>query len=167
MKCPYKYREGLRGSTEDVQFCLDQSKRLKHTQPYYHQVQLHMHVCDVGHCDLVVWTKTKFVVQRIARNIQFLHNSLPRAQHVFVTCVLPELLTRRHDPLLERDKTCKLCGKPDYGKTVDCAKCDSHFHYSCAQIKWRSAKWLYQECGGKECHSAVLPLGALQSMDCS
>ena len=156
VKCPYKYREGLKGSTEDNQFCLDQSHQLKPSHPYYHQIQLHMHVCDVGYCDLVVWTKKEFVVQRIMRDQDFLQKSLPRAQHVFVTCVLPELLTRRHDPLMETAKACKLCGKPDFGKTIDCAKCNSHFHYSCVQIRRRPAKWLCQDCAGKECPSALL-----------
>lgn len=87
IKCQYKYREGLQGSKEDMQFCLDKSDKLKPSHPYYYQIQLHMHVCDVGYCDLVVWTKQEFVVKRILKDEELLEQSLPKAQDVFITCV--------------------------------------------------------------------------------
>lgn len=57
IKCPYKYRNNLQGSTADKHFCLDKSFKLKHSHPYYNQIQLHMFVCDVSYCDFVVWTR--------------------------------------------------------------------------------------------------------------
>ncbi|KAK0141356.1 hypothetical protein N1851_021688 [Merluccius polli] len=47
IKCPYKYRDGLKGSSDDTDFCLDKSFHLKKNHKYYHQVQLHMFVCGV------------------------------------------------------------------------------------------------------------------------
>ena len=68
IKCPYKYRDSLQGCTEDKQFCLDKSFLLKQSHTYYYQTQLHMFVCGVSYCDFVLWTKEKFIVQRILRN---------------------------------------------------------------------------------------------------
>ncbi len=42
IKCPYKYRDGLTGSSEDPEFCLDKSLHLKKNHEYYHQVLLHV-----------------------------------------------------------------------------------------------------------------------------
>lgn len=146
IKCPYKYREGLQGSKEDKQFCLDNTDQLKTSHPYYYQVQLHMHVCDVSYCDFVVWTTEEFILQRILKDDELLQQTLPKAQDVFITCVLPELLTRRHDPAMETPRVCKSCGRSDFGKTIDCVQCNSHFHYCCAQIRRKPAKWLCKEC---------------------
>ncbi|XP_073334198.1 uncharacterized protein [Pagrus major] len=156
VKCPYKYRDALQGCEKDAQFCLDKTDKLKPSHQYYYQVQLHIHVCDVSYCDFVVWTKNEFVLQRILRDEDLLQQSLPKAEQVFVTCVLPELLTRRHDPAMETGRACKSCRRPDFGKTVNCGKCNSHFHYSCAQIRRKPAKWLCQECLGGTCSSGSL-----------
>ena len=55
IKCPYKYRDGLAGCWDDTQFCLDKSFKLKKSHQYYHQVQLHMAVCDVKYCDFFIF----------------------------------------------------------------------------------------------------------------
>lgn len=89
IKCPNKYCDGLQGGTQDWQFCLDKSFNLKDSHPYYYQIHLHMFVCDVSHCDFVVWTKKEVIVQRIVK--KFLDEALPNAQHVFISSVLPEL----------------------------------------------------------------------------
>lgn len=156
IKCPYKYQYGLQGSEEDKQFCLDKSLVLKPSHPYYYQIQLHMHVCDVSYCDVVVWTPEEFILQRVLRDEELLQKALPKAQEVFLTCMLPELLTRRHDPAMETRRACKSCGRPDFGKTIDCVKCNSHFHYCCVQIKRKPAKWFCQECVGVGCSSGSL-----------
>jgi len=146
IKCPYKYRNGLQGSTEDRQFCLDESLNLKNSHPYYYQTQLHMFVSDVSYCDFVVWTRNEVIVQRILKNTEFLQENLPKAQHAFISTVLPEILTRRHDPSSLEQSVCKICERPDFGKMINCARCNCHFHYSCAQIKRKSATWLCKEC---------------------
>lgn len=146
IKCPYKYRSSLQGSTEDKQFCLDKSFMLKHSHPYYYQIQLHMFVCDVSYCDFVVWTKEQFIVQRILRNEEFLQEALAKAQDFYISSVLPEILTRRSDPALETQRACKYCERPHFGKMISCVKCNNHIHYSCAQIKRKPATWLCREC---------------------
>lgn len=146
IKCPYKYRDGLQGCTEDKQFCLGESFKLKHSHQYYYQAQLHMFVCDVNYCDFVVWTKHEVIVQRVFRDEELLREALPKAKIFFVSNVLPELLTRNHDPDLETSKVCIQCEKPDYGKMIHCVQCDSHFHYSCVQIKRKLPNWLCKQC---------------------
>lgn len=146
IKCPYKYRDGLEGCTQDKQFCLDESNHVKKSHPYYHQTQLHMFVCDVDHCDFVVWTKKEAIIVRIYRDEDFLQEAMPKAKKFFISYVLPELLTRHHDPALKTQKACMHCTKPDYGKMIDCVRCDSHFHYSCAGVKRKLLNWLCKQC---------------------
>ncbi|XP_030253461.1 uncharacterized protein LOC115569598 [Sparus aurata] len=146
IKCPYKYRNSLQGCTEDEQFCLDKSFSLKHSHTYYYQTQLHMFVCGVSYCDFVLWTKEKFIVQRILRNEEFLQEALPKAHKFFISSVLPELLTRRHDPVLVSQRACEYCEKPDFGRMIICVKCNNHIHYSCAQIKRKPATWSCKKC---------------------
>ncbi len=67
IKCPYKYRDGLQGSAEDRQFCLDKYFNLKNSHPYYYQTQLHVFVSDVSYCDFVLWTRNEVIVQRILK----------------------------------------------------------------------------------------------------
>uniref|UniRef100_A0AAY5KB43 YqaJ viral recombinase domain-containing protein n=1 Tax=Esox lucius TaxID=8010 RepID=A0AAY5KB43_ESOLU len=105
IKCPYKYRDGLTGCRNDSQFCLDKSLRLKKGHPYYHQVQLHMFVCNVQYCDFVVWTSKGVIMRRITRDEEMLRKALPKAETFFLLHVLPELLTRSHDPLLKHSLT--------------------------------------------------------------
>ncbi|KAJ8011118.1 hypothetical protein DPEC_G00054870 [Dallia pectoralis] len=101
VKCPYKYRDGLTGCGNDALFCLDTCMRLKKTHRYYHQIQLHMFVCDVQYCDFVVWTRYEVIMRRITRDEELLRKALPKAKAFFLFSVLPELLTRNHDPLLK------------------------------------------------------------------
>ncbi len=146
IKCPYKYRDGLQGSAEDRQFCLDKSFNLKNSHPYYYQTQLHMFVSDVSYCDFLLWTRNEAIVQCILKNAEFLLENLSKAQHAFISTVLPEILTRRHDPSLRAQLVCKICERTDFGKMINCARCNCNFHYSCAQIKRKSATWLCREC---------------------
>lgn len=105
-----------------------------------------MFVCDVKYCDFVLWSKKEFIVQRILRNEEFLKEALPKAQDFFISSVLPELLTRRRDPVLVSRRACKYCERPDFGKMIICIKCSNHVHYTCAHIKRKPATWLCREC---------------------
>lgn len=144
IQCPYKYSDSLQGCTKDEQFCLNKSFALKHSHTYYYQSQLHMFVCDVKYCDFVLWSKKVFIVQRILRNEEFLQEALPKAQDFFISSVLPELLTRRHDPVLVSQRPCKHCERPDFGKMIICIKCSNHIHYTCAHIKKEASNMVMQ-----------------------
>ncbi|XP_039513627.1 uncharacterized protein LOC120469007 [Pimephales promelas] len=146
IKCPYKYRDGLMGSSEDTQFCLDKALHLKRNHEYYHQVQLHMYVCNIQYCDFVVWTKQDVTINRINRDEEMLQAVLPKAEVFFKQCVLPELLTRRMDPLMQAPTVCPHCERPDFGMMIDCAKCKNHFHYTCARVRRKVVEWYCEQC---------------------
>ncbi|KAF3833603.1 hypothetical protein F7725_024807 [Dissostichus mawsoni] len=69
---------------------------------------------------------------------------LCQKQDFFSSSVLPELLTRRHDPVLVSQRACEYCERPDFGKMIICVKCNNHIHYSCAQIKRKPATWSWR-----------------------
>uniref|UniRef100_A0A8C6U5J1 YqaJ viral recombinase domain-containing protein n=1 Tax=Neogobius melanostomus TaxID=47308 RepID=A0A8C6U5J1_9GOBI len=94
VKCPYKYREGLLGCHDDPSFCMDAALELKHTHPYYYQVQLQMYVCGVQFCDFFLWTKAETVYRRITFDKNVLEMPLKKAEQLFIDHILPELLTR-------------------------------------------------------------------------
>lgn len=146
IKCPYKYREGLQGVTFTEDFCLDQTFQLKKTHQYYHQIQLHMFVCNVQYCDFVVWTTQELVVNRIPRDEEFLQKNLPKAKQCFVSFILPELVTRSQDPALQPPVFCNTCEKPEFGNMIECMMCKHFFHYSCAQVKRKPKNWHCSRC---------------------
>lgn len=146
IKCPYRFREGLQDAHLTEDFCLDQRLQLKITHHYYHQVQLHMYACNVKYCDFVVWTTKELIINRIQRDEHLLQQTLPMVKECFLSCILPELLTRSQDPALQPQRFCNLCGKPEYGKMIDCMECKNFFHYNCVQIKKRSKNWHCSEC---------------------
>lgn len=137
IKCSYKYRDGLTGSSEDTQFCLDKALQLKKNHEYYHQVQLHMFVCNTQYCDFVVWTKQDITINRISRDDEMLQAVLPKAEVFFKQSILPELLTRSMYPLMQAPTpaVCSHCQRPDFGMITDCAKCKNQFHYTCARVR--------------------------------
>ncbi|KAL1274388.1 hypothetical protein QQF64_027202 [Cirrhinus molitorella] len=146
IKCPYKYRDGLTGSSEDTQFCLDKALQLKKNHEYYHQVQLHMYVCNTQYCDFVVWTKEDVAINRISKDEEMLQSVLPKAEVFFKQSVLPELLTRTMDPLMQVPTVCPHCQRPDFGMMIDCTKCKNHFHYTCARLSRKVVDWYCEQC---------------------
>ncbi|KAK0154651.1 hypothetical protein N1851_003039 [Merluccius polli] len=146
IKCPYKYRDGLKGSSDDTDFCLDKSFHLKKNHKYYHQVQLHMFVCGVQYCDFVIWTQRDLVITRVARDEEMLYTFLPIAEQFFRQSILPELLTRSMDPKRQAPTVCFHCGRPEFGKITTCAKCNKHFHYECAKMKRKVKEWHCEQC---------------------
>lgn len=141
IKSPYKYREGLLDVTGTDDFCLDQNYDLKKTHPYYYQVQLHMYVCNVQYCDFVVCTTPEMIVNHIPRDEQLLQKALPIAKQCYVSCILPELLTRSQDPALKPPISCNTCKKPEFRKMIKCVMCKHSFHYDCVQVKRRLKNW--------------------------
>ena len=146
LKCPYKYRDGLNGCLDDPSFCMDGALELKHTHPYFFQVQLQMYVCGVQFCDFFLWTKTETVYRRIRFDETFLEMPLKKAEKLFVNHILPELLTRQHDPLAVRDEVCHKCEKPYFGKIIRCTVCLLSFHYECVYIHRASKQWKCPDC---------------------
>lgn len=146
IKCPYKYRDGLTGSVEDRDFCLDQSFCLKKNHKYYYQVQLHMFVCGVQYCDFVIWTQQDLIITRVARDDLMLSTALPIAEQFFKQNILPELLTRSMDQQQQTPMVCPHCERPEFGKIISCAKCNKNFHYECGKVKRKVKQWYCAKC---------------------
>lgn len=141
IKSPYKYRDGLMGVTVTNDFCLDHNYDLKKTHPYYYQVQLHMYVCNVQYCDFIVWTTPEVFMCRIPRDEQLLLKALPVAKQCYLSCILPEVLTRSQDPALKPPVSCYTCNMPEVGKMIKCKMCNHIFHYQCVQVKRKLKNW--------------------------
>lgn len=146
IKCPYKYRDGLTGSSEDPDFCLDKSLHLRKNHEYYHQVQLHMYACSVQYCDFVIWTQQDIIITRVGRDEEMLYTVLPIAEQFFRKSILPELLTHSLDPKQQAPTVCSICHRPEFGKITICAKCSKLFHYECAKVKRKVKQWYCEQC---------------------
>ncbi len=71
IKCPYKYRSlhPLEAAKlNDKNYCLDVNGQLKHSHPYYLQVQMQMLVCKRSLCDFVVWTTYSIFILPVRKN---------------------------------------------------------------------------------------------------
>ena len=68
--------------------------KLQKTSRYFSQVQGEMAILGVPWCDFVVWTLTDIYIERINFDRAFWQDELlPKLDHFYTTCVVPELLT--------------------------------------------------------------------------
>lgn len=67
VKCPYCSMDGL-PEEEKENFCMIKQNgnwQLKRDHTYYYQIQMQMNVCQVPHCEFVVWTENGIAVERV------------------------------------------------------------------------------------------------------
>jgi len=146
IKCPSKYQDNFEGFQQDARFHLDTDKKLKVSHPYYSQIQLQMYVCGVQFCDFFTWTRSENVVQRIWYDKQDMSQKLKKVSELFVSYVLPELLTRKSDPSIIQDTFCSKCERPSFGKMITCITCQLAFHYECVNIRRAVKNWKCVTC---------------------
>lgn len=91
-------------------------------------LQLQIVVCAVHYSGFVVWTKQVTVINCIVTDEDLLLKGMPRAA----------------DPTLQDEHTLFYTdfNRPDFGKMMHCAKCNTHF---CVQSRRRPSKWLCQQ----------------------
>lgn len=115
-----------------------------------------------------MYTKTSLHVERIHFNQEFWKENVPKAEHIFKTAVLPELLGRwfsrptisgselnedslRHTENNAEEKYC-YCGRgEDFGDMVGCDNNDcpyQWFHLTCLSLKSepKSSLWYCPDC---------------------
>ena len=100
-KCPYCPREESveEAASSDENFCLktsDDELALDHTHSCYYQVQTQLFVLNVEYCDFCVCrfsgdNVNGLHIERISKNFQFWSDSTKKAEHLFLTSILPEL----------------------------------------------------------------------------
>ncbi|KAG0435465.1 hypothetical protein HPB47_018463 [Ixodes persulcatus] len=137
----------------DPKFCLervDGRLSLKRDHMYFFQVQTQMAVCNVAYCDFVMWTVKDIHIERVLRDETFWSQVLPRGTRLFVSAILPELLSRyftrstapEEDQGSEPSSFC-FCRGPDSGKMVACDAKDCKFkwfHFTCLGLTRASKK---------------------------
>lgn len=137
--------------------------QLERSHSYYYQVQTQMTVCQVDHCDFVVWAPFLLHVERIGRDVLFCDAIFDTARDFFRKAVLPELFYKystrqQHCPQVasQQNAYC-FCGGPETGKMVACenkSRAYMWFHFSCVGLK-RAPKTKHRHCprtvqGGKQ-----------------
>lgn len=91
IKCPYSAREGLPASAsyiEESEGIFKLSKKHK----YYYQIQGQMAVLELLYCDFVCWTPHGVHLERIAYDLDFINNMIPKLTSFFIKVILPEIL---------------------------------------------------------------------------
>ncbi|XP_038064512.1 uncharacterized protein LOC119734942 [Patiria miniata] len=100
VKCPFCVKdcnisEGLTRKDFPLESSSDGKLYLKHSHPYYFQVQAQLFVSNKPYCDFVLWSRTKPDaphIERIFPNDVFLKENVEKAKLFFKVGILPELL---------------------------------------------------------------------------
>ena len=130
IKCPYKYRHGLK--SDDPAFFLDKNFCLKKSHSYYTQVQIQLLCASRKFCDFVTYTPSEIKINRIYADKSFIDSCVMKIDCIFENIILPELILREV-PRSERFKFCK-CRNSFCGEFLMCIKetCKiKYFHSQC------------------------------------
>ena len=96
VKCPYSCRDM---SLLEAAQCVDSfylqevgnELLLKHSHPYFSQVQMQLFASSARACDFVVWTNKDIHVERIRRNDEVIDNMLSLMRPFYFSHILPRL----------------------------------------------------------------------------
>ena len=143
IKCPFKFQKGLDGwKSNDKTMPINENNEMNIDHEYYYQIQLQMLVTDIKYCDFYVWSKGKnendtFLIT-IQKDDAFCAKILEKLEQVFRKILLPELMTRKEDPINKQEhKLYCFCKKPSYEPMIACdsPKCKIEwFHYACVNL---------------------------------
>ncbi|XP_045180321.2 uncharacterized protein LOC123539668 [Mercenaria mercenaria] len=165
VKCPFSAKDKDLQAFLTNADCYIQNNKLKRTHKYFSQVQLQMYVYNVEVCDFVVWAPKFVFVTHVQRDDEFITEMLEKCDLMYLSCILPELLTRKQSHGNSKTYECEkdaeqpsklycLCQKPeDDQKYVGCDNPDCSvqwFHLHCLKLK-REPKgfWLCPRCKKK------------------
>ena len=155
IKCPFKYKAGIVNWYDDKDFILDKFGKIKPNHPYYHQVQIQMHVTGYQYADLLIYSPagngSSSMIVNVTKDEQLLNQFLPKSFKFFKEVLLSEIISRSRDQAIENDrKVYCLCKRPSFGNMIACdhSGCKTEwFHYSCVSItRAPKGKWVCSEC---------------------
>lgn len=155
IKCPYKYQNGLNGWSSDKSFPVSPDGVMRRKHAYFFQIQHQMLVTDRDYCHFYIWTKgckeTDKMLLTIPRDISFCKKLEEKLTSVFFKFLLPELVTRKHDPNNEKpDQIYCYCRRPTFLPMIACEgkNCKIEwFHYGCVGVTRAPEKaWYCKEC---------------------
>ena len=157
IKCPYKYKKGLKDWKHDKLCPVTFENKMKENHQYFYQIQLQMLVTETDYCDFFVWSQgdganSSFLL-RITKNLEFCKKIKEKLEIVFHSVILPELVSRKSDP--ENNRYQQLycyCKRPSFPPMIGCdgLSCKIEwFHYACANVTRapaRNHKWYCPDC---------------------
>lgn len=106
VKCPYSHRDDTPlEACSDSKFCCElqytssgcASVKLKHSHPYYCQIQGQMAIGNRPWCDFVIYTLKGISVERVHFDSEFWSNKLlPKLIEFYDCCMAPEIVSPVH-----------------------------------------------------------------------
>lgn len=147
IKCPFRYIGGFKTVIGSKDFYISSDFTLAKNHQYYTQVQLQMVATKCKFVDFTVWTPVDFLCTHIFRDEPFIEEMMESLERVWVASVLPELLTRRQEPVEAKcdvpptspdqiPSTYCLCKtSTNLTNMVGCDNCDDWFHPKCLKLK--------------------------------
>ena len=118
-------------------------------------MQLQMMLTGFTNADLVIYSpadnEQSSIIITVQINRDLMNDFHTKALHVFKSVILPEIVTRRRDNIMENDrKTYCLCKRHSFGNMIACDnhKCKTEwFHYTCVSItRAPRGKWYCEAC---------------------
>ena len=156
IKCPFKYRENLKGWQYDPTFPISPDGDIRTSHKYYFQMQHQMLVTNVQFTYFYIWSNgpdiENFLIVKVVKDDDFCTKLLEKYDKLFNIVILPELLTRKCHPS-ERDQDEKqycICQRPSFLPMISCdgRQCETEwFHYTCVNItRAPKGKWFCKSC---------------------
>ena len=156
IKCPRKYRDGLKDWEKDKTFPINADKTIKTNHKYYSQIQGQMLVLDRYYCDLFIWTpiENSTVTVRVLKDNTFCESMLQKLKQYFFDVLLPEVVTRKFDICADnKQRNYCYCKRPCFEPMIACDNTDctiEWFHYACVQIaRAPRGSWFCPDCVSK------------------
>ena len=121
IKCPYKFRNGLKDYMKSKTCPVSCENKLKQSHEYYFQVQMQMLVTERCFCNFFVWSKNDWLLIHVEKNEEFCKKLLCKLEQVFMKVILIELVTRDADPENEkRNQLYCYCNRPSIKPMIAC-----------------------------------------------
>ena len=155
IKCPEKYMNGLFNWQNDKKFPVGKTHEIKRNHPYFYQMQMQMLLTKRSYCDFFVWSKGKEnsdkLIVRVDADISFQQELKAKLINVFEKVILPECITRKHDPNNEHSqKLYCSCKRPSFEPMIACDGKDCQvewYHYVCVGItRAPKGSWICPSC---------------------
>ena len=152
IKCPFKYKDDFKGWETDDKFPINKDYLIKKSHPYYCQIQLQMYLCDLNLCDLYIFSPASGAIScTVERDNEIIGQMLNKFRELFMSVILPEIITRKRDFARENDrKLYCICRRPSFGPMIGCdnPSCTFQwFHYPCVHItRAPKGKWFCEYC---------------------
>ena len=116
---------GLFNWQKDKKFPVTKSNEIKRNHPYFYQMQMQILLTKRSYCDFFVWSKGKQnsgkLIVRVDADISFQQELKATLINVFEKVILPECITRKHDPNNEHSQKLYCISKrPSFESTTAC-----------------------------------------------